>query len=110
MEVDESRLKKAWLCILPEFFEMCTTYTREHGAGICIFEMLQRDSSEGNCTFHFITRESPLWNDVITNFPRKEKLVEIYDPLRHIVVSVHIPSAIGQGRAVGNVRDRKSVV
>ena len=108
LQINTRRLAYAWERILPGFFEICVSHTRDHGPGISVFNMLtpseRQAGDDSNCIFNYITYESSVWDETMVHVPNKEEIMAAYDPNRHVIVSVHIPAIEGQNNTIGNVR------
>jgi len=107
LQADTFRLSRAWNFIIPEKFELCRKYAEEKGEGVSVFRLLPEEETieqNFNCTYNYILKDNPGWEIIFQNVPNRDKIFEVYDPSRHLIVSVHIPTVEGNENTVGCVR------
>ena len=106
-KINEARLANAWECIMDQFFDLCVSKTAEHGGGISLFKMLpkrEKNKSEQkiNCAYNYITTGSFGWKAAIGPF--KDEIVKQYDPEKHVLISVHVPTETSHVDTIGSTR------
>ena len=106
-DIDNQRLAKAWNCIMDDFFDLCIKHSNEKSVeGISVFKFLSKTEVKNkeniNCGFQFITKDSMHWNKTLG--PYKEEIIKEFDPDKHLLISVHVPTVSDQNETIGNIR------
>lgn len=109
-EKERNLLNHSWNCVLPEYFNKCKKLTLNQGSGICVFRVHASPGNDGNnCEFFFISNQSPQWKTFLKDVPNQDYIENNYDPSKHILVSVHVPTIddneeLNDNRTVGEIR------
>jgi hypothetical protein len=131
---DEIRLQNTWNCILPKYFNKCINSSTEKGPGINLFKILNTKkyqmsnlkcneiqklpekkkiqdiytksnvSHQYNCEYHYIIQKSSIWNLITKNLPNLDKIMNIYDYEKHILIAVHINSLLEGEDPIRSIR------
>lgn len=107
MEVSDQmkdRLEKAWELILIQYTKKARETSIQEGPGISIFRFLDKEKNGiFNCEFYYTCKGDYAWDAFVKNSPGQKAIVEIYNPEKHYLISVQIPSDNSE-ETVGSIR------
>lgn len=85
-------LEKHWNPILGQYRSKAEDSPKKHGAGISIFEFLEKPRAGlFNCTYGYLEKDSVIWEKYINEIPDGHKILEKYDPDVMYLIALHIP-------------------
>lgn len=102
-EVEEA-LQKAWLHILQQYTTKIKEDSREVGAGMSLFLMMERNDSPFNCRYIYIEQNGPMWERYLEYSGYGDKIKEKYDSDTMYMVSVHVQDPKDTTQTLGNIR------
>lgn len=104
---ERQRMDKAWQLIQTNFRSMVVECAKKNGPGISVFRFLPKPrENNSNCEFYYFEKDGDAWKTLENVCPTLLALQVTYNPEKHFIVNINIPTKTGveDANTIGEIR------